>query len=483
MVAPLRAANGAPALHRQKARYVLQTLIDTVLLDGLIGVILPFLVVLGVVIFVHEYGHYIVGRWCGIHAEEFSLGFGKELFGWTDRRGTRWRVSLLPLGGYVRFKGDADAASAPDPDSVRDLTAEERRSTLQGAPLWARALTVAAGPGANFLLSFLLFAFLAMALGAPSNDPRLGDVAADGQAGGAGLRAGDEILSVDGLPVHSFFGFVEQMFEREGEPRTVVVRRDGRDETLFVAFNRPPRVDNLRPGGPAQLACVRPGDVVVKIDETPITSFSDLQRIVSASEGRPLELTLERVEPGEGPRLLTVTVTPEVAETIDPATNTPSKRLLIGVSANIDLGLEPELATVGPLGAMEAGVAGLWRVIGGTFGYIGAWVSGDADGSSLRGPIGIAQASGETAQAGVLAFISFIAMVSTAIGLINLFPIPILDGGHLVFYAIEAVRGRPLGERWIEAGMKVGLAAILLLLVFATLNDVPRWFAGTGSGC
>ncbi|MEO1329595.1 MAG: RIP metalloprotease RseP [Pseudomonadota bacterium] len=446
-------------------------------LIDLVTTIVPFLLVLGIVIFVHEYGHYIVGRWSGIHAEEFALGFGGEIVGWVDKRGTRWKICWLPLGGYVRFKGDADAASKPDPSAVEGMSAAERRSTLPGAPLWARAATVAAGPMANFLLSILVFAMIALALGRASDQPVLAEVRADGQAAGAGLQVGDRIVSVDGEPVESFSGFLQKMFAREGEPLPVSIVRDGDQTTLPVAFSRPARIATVQPDT-AAYGCLAPGDVIARIDGEPITSFIDLQKAVETSEGRDLQFTVLR-----GPEQIEMSLAPRPTERLDPETNTISFPLMLGVSASFNLGIEPPRESVGPIEAVGLGAGSLWRVVSSTFSYLGSWASGAADGSAIGGPLGIARASGYSAEAGFLTFIGFIATVSTAIGLINLFPIPILDGGHLVFYGIEAVRGKPLSERWVELGMKVGLGLILVLLVFATYNDVARILTGWEPSC
>ncbi len=447
------------------------------LIGPLVSVVLPFLLVLGVVIFVHEYGHYIVGRWSGIHAEEFALGFGPEITGWTDKRGTRWKVCWLPLGGYVKFKGDADAASAPDATAVAALSDGEKRETLQGAPLWARAATVAAGPVANFLLSILLFAVIALALGRPANEPVLAEVTPDGQAAGSGLQAGDRILSVDGAPIDSFSGFLDAMFAREAEPLPVRIARDGQEITLPVAFSRPARIERVEPDSAAD-GCLIPGDVIAKVDGEPVTSFVDVQRAVEASDGAPLDLSVLR-----GTEQLELAIAPRPTERIDPETNELEKRLLLGVSASFNLGVSPPRETVGPIEAVGLGAAGVGRVVGTTLSYVGSWVSGAADGSAIGGPLGIARASGQTAEAGLLTFVGFIATVSTAIGLINLFPIPILDGGHLVFYGIEAIKGEPLDPRWIEFGMKVGVGLILLLVLFATYNDVAKLLTGLEPGC
>lgn len=453
-------------------------LLDLPIIGVLFGTVLPFLIVLAIVIFIHEYGHYIVGRWCGIHSEEFSLGFGPEVFGWTDKRGTRWRVAWIPLGGFVRFKGDADAASSPDAEAVAELTEEERRQTLPGAPLWARAATVAAGPLANFILAVLVFALVALATGRPSNEPTIGELSPTGQAAGAGLEVGDRIVAIDGEPVESFERFLSVMLAEEGLPRRVEIERDGAPEMLQFAFSQPPQVGGLVEDGPAALACMKVDDVILSVDGAPVGTFADLQATVLASEGATLAFVVQR-----GPELITLDVAPRRSEFIDPATGSVEQRVMIGVQSKNTLGVEPPRESMGVGAAIAHGFGGLERIVFGTLNYLGAWISGSADGSALGGPIGIARASGQTAQDGLITFIAFIATVSAAIGFINLFPIPMLDGGHLVFYALEAVRGRPLNEQWIEWSFKGGLAAILLLLLFATYNDLARWATGVSASC
>lgn len=448
--------------------------------DVVFGVLLPFVVVLGIVIFIHEFGHYAVGRWCGIHAEIFSVGFGPEIFGWTDRRGTRWRVTWIPLGGYVLFSGDADAASAEaHEEALAAMTPEERRRTLQGAPLWAKAATVAAGPIANFILTIVLIAGLLLVVGRVSDQPVLGPVAAVGQAAGAGLEEGDRILSIDGAPVDSFRGFLEAMLATPGAPREVEIERDGETLALPVSFARSTRVTGVLPGGPADLACIQPGDVILAVGGAPIASFEELQDAVTMSQGETLDLTIQRG--GSEPKILALT--PRLSEAVAPDAGRIEMRYMIGVLADPNLGVSATREPAGFLGALGQGLAAPYQHAAATFGYLGQIFVGQADGSSLGGPIGIARMSGQAADTGLIGFVVFIATISTAIGLINLFPIPILDGGHLVFYALEAVRGRPIGERAARVATTVGLTLIVALMIFATTNDLSGWVGGLSRDC
>ncbi|MCI4663070.1 MAG: RIP metalloprotease RseP [Neomegalonema sp.] len=445
-------------------------LADIPLIGPLLAGVLPFILVLGIVVFVHEYGHYIVGRWCGIHSDAFSLGFGPELFGWTDRRGTRWKLSAIPLGGYVLFKGDANAASLPDDEAVAELTPQERRHTLPGAPIWARMATVAAGPIFNFILSLVIFAGLALALGVRSDAPVIADLSADGQAAGAGLQVGDRIVSVDGVAVDSFTGFFDLMSGRSGEPRTVLVERGGQSVSLPISFSQPPKVASVVPDSAAERACLKPGDVILKADGQVIADFTDLQAAVAARPEQSVTFQIER----EG-KVLTREITPQWVETIDPETEEFIRVPRIGISAAHNIGIVAGRESVGVIEAIGLGADQIRRVIGTSLTYLSAIFSGKADGSALSGPIGIAKASAQAASVGWSFYIGLVAVVSTAIGFLNLLPVPVLDGGHLVFYALEAARGKPLSERVIGFAMQVGLASLLVLMVFATWNDIGPW--------
>ncbi len=427
-----------------------------------VTVVIPFLAVLGVVVFVHEYGHYIVGRWCGIHAQVFSIGFGKELYAWTDSRGTRWRIGALPLGGYVKFLGDADATSSEvDEETMARLSDEERARSFPGAALWRRAATVAAGPAFNFLLSIVIFAGMAMAIGVAEDRPVIGEVIeADGYA--MPLLPGDEVISVDGRPVSDFAELVEAYAEVPGDRHEVVVERGGRRLTLETGPLMPPLVGGVSPGGPADKAGLRAGDAILAVDGVPIRDFRELQDAVRAA-GERLTLTIRR-----GAETFETELEPAISPV--PTRDGVEMRPLIGVTATALAG--PRARIPGPIEAVGIGVSRTWSVIDSSLSYLAAMIAGEADTSSLGGPIRIASMSGDAAEAGLASFIGMIGLLSTSIGLINLFPIPVLDGGHLVFYAIEALRGRPLGDRVVEAATGLGLGLVILLMVFVTYNDL-----------
>jgi regulator of sigma E protease len=440
-------------------------------LAGMVGVIVPFIVALAIIVAVHEYGHYIVGRWCGIGAEAFSIGFGKELYGWTDKRGTRWKISLLPLGGYVKFLGDADAASTvKDEEAWRRLNADQRAHSFHDASVGRRALTVLAGPFANFILAAVVFGVMALAAGAPSDEPVIGTVAEDANPAFAeALRAGDRVTAVNGAAVPDFETLSRSLLDSRGAPLDITLERNGETLTVSTVYAPPARVDGVVPGGPADEAGLAPGDRIVAIDGAPVDTFAGLQERVSAAGGEALSLTVAR--DGE---TFEATLTPRMTKAPDPETGAPTERPLIGIQKSSTEVL-PVIESVGPVAAMGVGVERTWRVL--VLSVAGIWdvIRGaQAADEVLGGPIRIAELSGEAAAAGLSSFVGLVAILSASIGLINLFPVPILDGGHLVFYAIEAVRGRPLREKWQEIGNRIGFGLVLALMLFATVNDIAR---------
>ena len=358
---------------------------------GLLLTIIAFLGAIGPLVFIHEMGHYLVGRWCGIKAEAFSIGFGREVVGWTDRRGTRWKVAWLPLGGYVRFAGDMNAVGEPDPAWLA-LPAEERERTFQAKPLWKRALVVAAGPFVNLALAVLILAGFAYSYGV--------------------------------------------------------------DRTPAV-------IDAVVAGGPGAQAGLKVGDRIVSIADRPIDSFSDLARFAQIRPGERVSLTLDRA----GQR---ITQTLKIGVDVQRDRFGNEYRLgRIGIASGA-----PVLAPVSLAEAPGAGVRMTGQIIRGTLDTMAQVISGRRSIDELGGPIRIAKISGEQLALGWSAFIWLVAMLSINLGFINLLPVPMLDGGHLLFYAIEAVRRRPLGPRTQEWAFRGGLAAVLTLMLVVTFNDL-----------
>ncbi len=363
---------------------------------GLIGYVVPFLFVLTIVVFFHELGHFLVARWAGVKVLTFSLGFGPELVGFNDRHGTRWKISAVPLGGYVKFFGDDTEASTPSADALANMTEDERAGSFHHKRVGPRAAIVAAGPIANFVLAIVIFTCLFTFFGKPSTTARVDKVETGSAAAAAGFQVGDIVLSIDGD----------------------------------------------------------------KID-----SFNDMQRIVATHPGERMSFTVKR-----GDTTVQLNGTPELREVKDPFGNVHRQGVL-GITRQTAAG-DVMTERVDPATALWLGVKETWFVIDRTLAYIGGVFTGREAADQVGGPLRIAQISGQVATIGLAALIQLAAVLSISIGLLNLFPVPLLDGGHLLFYAVEAVRGRPLSERAQEVGFRIGLGLVLMLMVFATYNDI-----------
>jgi regulator of sigma E protease len=358
--------------------------------------IVPFLFVLSLVVFFHELGHFLIARWCGVRVLVFSIGFGPELVGFYDRYGTRWKISAIPLGGYVKFFGDENAASASSESRLANMDANDRARSFVFQPVRKRAAIVVAGPMANFVLAIIIFSAIFMLYGKQTMTARVDAVQADSAAAAAGFQ---------------------------------------------------------------------PGDIVIAIDNHVIDNFADMQSIVSGSAGETLEITIDR----QGTRRV-LKATPVLKEVKDNFGGMHRIGIL-GISRSMapeDLKFQP----VAPPRAVLMGVQETWFIIDKTLSYIGGVIVGREAADQLGGPIRIAQVSGQVATIGFVALIHLAAVLSVSIGLLNLFPIPLLDGGHLLFYSIEATRGRPLSERAQEMGFRIGFAIVVMLMIFATFNDI-----------
>jgi regulator of sigma E protease len=357
-----------------------------------------FVVVLTVIVFVHEWGHYIIARLNGVRVETFSIGFGRELFGWNDRYGTRWKVSMIPLGGYVKFFGDANAVSMPG-EALPDLAPAERAVSFHHKPVWRRAAVVFAGPAANFIFAALVFAVLFATIGQPFTPPIVGGVLPNTPAAVAGFQAGDRIVSVEGHSIERFQDLQMFIAFRADTALAVGIERAGAPLTLVVTPRRVERADGV--GGSA------------KVGQIGIQSTSKFEFV-----RRP------------------------------------------------------------PLGALWYGVRQCSDIVQTTMTYLFGIAEGRESGDSLSGPLGIANITSEVARVGLADLVQLMAMLSVSIGLVNLFPIPVLDGGHLLFYAVEAIRGRPLGEKAQEYSFRLGLVFVLTVFVFATWHDLIKFGIG-----
>ncbi len=431
---------------------------------GLAWTLVAFVVALSVIVAVHEYGHYIVGRWTGIKADVFSLGFGPILASRVDRHGTRWQIAALPFGGFVKFKGDSDAASGKDANGIARLTEAERRQTMHGAPVWARAATVAAGPVFNFILSILIFTGFFMVQGVATDLPTVGSVKPMPIAADA-LQPGDRILSLAGQPTPSFDAFGEITDVLPPSP-TVEYRleRNGQEITVEGPFPFPPMVDGVQPNSAAMDVGIEKGDVILSVDGTPVSSFMQLRQMVGASDGKPVLLDVWR-----NGDTFKATLVPRRMD-IPRSEGGFETRWLIGLTGG--LVFLPETRTPGPVEAFKLGATQTWNIVTTSLSGLSHMVTGAISSCNLSGPITIAETSGAAASLGLGSFIWFIAMLSTAVGLLNLFPVPVLDGGHLVFHAYEAVTGKPPSDRVLRVLMGAGLALILSLMVFALSNDL-----------
>jgi regulator of sigma E protease len=363
--------------------------------------LIPFLFVLTVVVFFHELGHFLVARWCGVKVDTFSIGFGREILGRTDKHGTRWKLGWVPLGGYVKFEGDDSAASTPDRARLAQVPEEQRAGLFHFKPLYQRAAVVAAGPIANFILATVIFAGIFTIVG----------------------------------------------------------------QGMATAL-----IDVVQPGSAAAEAGFKSGDRVLSIDGSAIDSFEDMQRVVSTSAG--VALTFEVARGGGEIKLV---ATPRLQEVSDGFGNVHRIGIL-GIQRAATEG-SYRVVKSDPLTSLWLGAKETWFIVARTMDYLGGMVAGREDSSQLGGPLRIAEVSGQVAAIGFAALLNLTAVLSVSIGLLNLFPVPMLDGGHLLYYAVEAVRGRPMGERAQEFGFRIGLALVMMLMVFATWNDLVHLFS------
>jgi regulator of sigma E protease len=462
---------------------------------------LGFLSVITLVVFVHELGHFLAGRLFGVKIESFSIGFGREILGFTDSYGTRWKIGWLPLGGYVKFWGDEGVASTPDHQKVERISEAERAGSYHHKPLYQKAIVSFAGPAANFVLAISILASLLMIYGDRADAPVIGNVKPGFPAQLAGLLPGDRVENIDGAPIRSFADIVQIVTISDGHPLVFQVRRGAASVQISVTpkmiskpdnFGQPIKdpgvgitqlvsgeLESVAANSPADKAGLRATDWIVGVDNATFESSRELASLLSASAGRVITLTVLRANPtpdqpwNRDTLNLKLTPTPVAAATSD-----ADAKLLesAGISVVAKGSPEPYIRlTFGLFDAVSRAVHDTKFIVVKTFYFIGQLLTGRGDYQQLSGPVGIATVSAKvTLQAGVVPLINLAAVLSVSIGLLNLFPIPMLDGGHILYYAIEAVRGRPLGEWAQELGFRIGLAFVVSLLLFATWNDLTK---------
>ena len=447
--------------------------------------LLAFLVVLSVLVVFHELGHYLVARWCGVKVLRFSVGFGRVI--WSRRFGadrTEWAISAIPLGGYVKMTDEQE-----DGVATADLPRAFNRQSV-----WRRIAIVAAGPVANLLLAVVLLAATFMA-GVPAQRAVLAEPRAGTPAAEAGVHAGDLIVAVDGTPVRSWQDLRWRLVEASGRAQIALTVAPGgtadenRRETRTLPLNSvpigdwegpfmsrlglladfgPPLVDEAIAGKPAAVAGIRAGDIVVAIDGEPMRSPSDVAAATNARPDRPTVFRIAR----DG-REFELTLTPE-------GTSEGSRRIgLAGMRLKVDPAAADRLSTTIRYGPFEAVAAATRKTVDlslFTLKMLGRIIIGEASVKNLSGPITLADYAGQSARAGGLVFVSYLALISISIGVLNLLPIPLLDGGHLLYYSAELIKGSPVSDRAMEIGRRAGVAVLAALMALALFNDFSRLF-------
>lgn len=426
-----------------------------------------FIIALSIIIAIHEYGHYIVGKKSGIFPEVFSLGFGPVLWSRVDRDGTKWQLAAIPFGGFVKFRGDGNASGALAEEGVMEsMDAAERRSTMIGAPLWARAATVAAGPIFNFVLSIVIFTAVFLYRGVAA-DPLIVDELKPTPYTQE-LREGDQVLAIEGVDLPSqddllaYSTFLNNLPEQPLLDYTVL--RDGAEITVAGPYLRASIVGSVVPRSAAMDAGLQVGDVITHLNGEEVFAFAQLPEVIEASEGAPVELEIWR--DGE---VLTKTLE---ARRVDEPLPEGGFRTVYRIGLGSGQVFEPETVTPSFGDALWGSVEQVGTIMSGSVSGLWHMATGAISSCNLSGPIGIAETAGDMASQGTLDFIWLIAVLSTAIGLLNLFPIPVLDGGHLVFYAYEAVFRKPPSEAALKVLMSMGLTIVLGMMLFGLSNDL-----------
>ena len=432
---------------------------------NLLITVIAFIICLSIIVFVHEFGHYYIGKLSGIHAEVFSIGFGPVLLSLNDKNGTKWQISALPLGGFVKFLGDKNSASSPNIDlkSAKD-GADFNRATMQGAPLWARFITVAAGPLFNFIFSGIIFFAVYISQGATKFPLTVEKVFATPYQ--QQFEKGDIVSSINGVEIYENINDLENLFENSDseEEFTYTVERNGQKINLENVIQSPPRIGQVLPKSAAITAGLEKGDIILSLNSERITSFNNIKNFVESSKGQALKV--EFLRDGE---IRKTQLKPLIVDV--PAEGGGFDRIYrIGIISNY-FPFEPVMQKQSILIALRGAVESIYLIMEGSVKGLYHIVLGNISSCNLSGPISIAETSGQMVKQGGVNYLWFIAVLSTAIGMINLFPIPVLDGGHLLFFAIEALTGKKPDPSIVNKFMTLGFFILISLMLFSIFND------------
>ena len=432
--------------------------------SNLIVTILAFILCLSVIVFVHEFGHYFIGRLTGIHAEVFSIGFGPVLMSIYDRRGTKWQIAAFPLGGYVKFLGDKNAASSQNPKFVLDDDQSSLRQSMHGAPLWARFMTVSAGPAFNFVFSGLVFFLIFMNQGTtklPLTVDRIFDAPYEQK-----FEVGDVIRSINGITIENDLKELSNLIGNNlsNEKFTYVVERKGNLVTLDKIIQNPPRITQVLPKSSAISAGLAKGDLVLSLNSEKIITFNQIKKFVEESKGEAL--TVEYWRKGS---VFETELKPLIVDV--PNDKGGFERIYrIGIVSDY-FPFQPATEKQSISWAFSSSIESIYLIMEGSIKGLYHILFGNISSCNLSGPISIAETSGQMVKQGSLNFLWFIAVLSTAIGMINLFPIPVLDGGHLMFFTVEAIIGKKPNQNIVNTLMTVGFALLVALMLFSLFND------------
>ena len=426
--------------------------------------VLAFVLCLSVIVFVHEFGHYFIGKLSGIHAEVFSIGFGPVIISSYDKRGTKWQLAAFPLGGYVKFLGDKNPASSPDPEIDKRDEQNSLRKSMHGAPLWARFITVAAGPLFNFIFSGLIFFLIFMDQGMtklPLTVDKTFDTPYEQK-----FEKGDVVRTVNGLKIKND---LKKLTDQLGgvfanEPLTYVVERNGILITLENIIQNPPRISQVLPKSSAISAGLEKGDLILSLNSREIKNFNEIKDFVEASQGEGFIVEYWR----EG-LVYETRLTPQIVD-VPIETGGFERIYRVGIVSDY-FPFQPAMTKQSISWAFLSSIKSIYLIMEGSVKGLYHIVFGNISSCNLSGPISIAETSGQMVKQGSLNYLWFIAVLSTAIGMINLFPIPVLDGGHLMFFTVEALIGRKPNQKIVNTFMALGFVLLVGLMLFSVLND------------